>query len=313
MQQRRLRLGDILDDYCPRERRITNHAVVAMIDDEVKQTRCTTCDADHEYKQAKVPPQRRKRGWSRRGEQRRARAAAACRGRSRRSDETVIIELRVGRVRLRRAARALRRGRIPGRSVAEPKSNLPARSGRGRGPVHRRLIRATLPRPDGQAPERKDPEFTIRQPGMRGPGGKRGRHQRPMRPQGGSRLPFRRTTTMALGQGPRHAAAVPGTVSDRRATVGFPSRRRDREATVRDRAADAAGASAADSVSDFSGKLGLIVGVANKRSIAWAIAQATASRGARLALTYQGRFEEHVQELSQGLAHPARPSVRCRI
>ena len=48
MQQRRLRLGDILDDYCPRERRITNHVVVAMIDDEVKQTRCTTCDADHE-------------------------------------------------------------------------------------------------------------------------------------------------------------------------------------------------------------------------------------------------------------------------
>ena len=41
MQQRRLRLGDILDDYCPRERRITNHAVVAMIEDEVKQTRCT--------------------------------------------------------------------------------------------------------------------------------------------------------------------------------------------------------------------------------------------------------------------------------
>src|SRR5712691_8909748 len=61
MQQRRLRLGDILDDYCPRERRITNHAVVAMIDDQVKQTRCTTCDADHEYKQARVPPPRRKK------------------------------------------------------------------------------------------------------------------------------------------------------------------------------------------------------------------------------------------------------------
>jgi enoyl-[acyl-carrier protein] reductase I len=52
---------------------------------------------------------------------------------------------------------------------------------------------------------------------------------------------------------------------------------------------------------DFAGKHGLIVGVANKRSIAWAIAQATARRGARLALTYQGRFEEHVAELSQGL------------
>jgi enoyl-[acyl-carrier protein] reductase I len=55
---------------------------------------------------------------------------------------------------------------------------------------------------------------------------------------------------------------------------------------------------------DFTGKRGLIVGVANKRSIAWAIAQATASRGARLALTYQGRFEENVQELSAGLGTP---------
>ena len=57
-------------------------------------------------------------------------------------------------------------------------------------------------------------------------------------------------------------------------------------------------------MSDFAGKLGLIVGVANKRSLSWAIAQATASRGARLALTYQGRFEEHVNELSQGLSQP---------
>jgi enoyl-[acyl-carrier protein] reductase I len=56
-------------------------------------------------------------------------------------------------------------------------------------------------------------------------------------------------------------------------------------------------------MSDFAGKLGLIVGVANKRSIAWAIAQSTARRGARLALTYQGRFEEHVNDLSQALTH----------
>ena len=61
MQQRRLRLGDILDDYCPRERRITNHVVVAMIEEDVKQTRCTTCDAEHEYKQARVPAPRRKK------------------------------------------------------------------------------------------------------------------------------------------------------------------------------------------------------------------------------------------------------------
>lgn len=58
---------------------------------------------------------------------------------------------------------------------------------------------------------------------------------------------------------------------------------------------------------EFSEKTGLIVGVANKRSIAWAIAQATARRGARLVLTYQGRFEEHVRELSEGLS--TRPLV----
>ena len=60
VQQRQLRPGDILDDYCPRERRLTNHAVVAMIGDAVKQVRCTTCDADHDFKHAKVPRQRRK-------------------------------------------------------------------------------------------------------------------------------------------------------------------------------------------------------------------------------------------------------------
>jgi enoyl-[acyl-carrier protein] reductase I len=63
---------------------------------------------------------------------------------------------------------------------------------------------------------------------------------------------------------------------------------------------------------DFTGKTGLIVGVANKRSIAWAIAQVTATRGARLALTYQGRFEEHVNELSQGL-DPAPLVLPCDV
>ena len=57
-------------------------------------------------------------------------------------------------------------------------------------------------------------------------------------------------------------------------------------------------------MNDFSGKHGLIVGVANKHSIAWAIAQATARRGATLAITYQGRFEEHVKGLSEGLPSP---------
>src|SRR4029453_6695449 len=60
MEQRRLRLGDILDDYCPRERRVTNHAIVAMIEEDVKQTRCTTCDTEHAYKGGRVPKRRKK-------------------------------------------------------------------------------------------------------------------------------------------------------------------------------------------------------------------------------------------------------------
>jgi enoyl-[acyl-carrier protein] reductase I len=58
-------------------------------------------------------------------------------------------------------------------------------------------------------------------------------------------------------------------------------------------------------MSDLSGKVGLIVGVANKRSISWAIAQAAAAAGARLALTYPSeRLEENVRELAGQLANP---------
>ncbi|HSY75090.1 MAG TPA: enoyl-ACP reductase, partial [Dongiaceae bacterium] len=49
----------------------------------------------------------------------------------------------------------------------------------------------------------------------------------------------------------------------------------------------------------LSGKLGIVFGVANKRSIAWAIAQTWAREGAKLAFTYQGeRLKENVEELA---------------
>ncbi|MGD9590429.1 MAG: enoyl-ACP reductase [Pyrinomonadaceae bacterium] len=49
-------------------------------------------------------------------------------------------------------------------------------------------------------------------------------------------------------------------------------------------------------------KVGMIFGVANKRSIAWACAEACADRGARLAFTYQGeRLRENVEKLAGGL------------
>jgi len=58
-------------------------------------------------------------------------------------------------------------------------------------------------------------------------------------------------------------------------------------------------------MTELSGKRGLIVGVANRRSISWAIAQAAAAAGARVVLTYQGeRLEENVRELAAELTDP---------
>ena len=52
----------------------------------------------------------------------------------------------------------------------------------------------------------------------------------------------------------------------------------------------------------LEGKTGIIFGVANKRSIAWAIAQSLAKEGMRLAFTYQGeRLKENVEELCSAL------------
>ena len=55
----------------------------------------------------------------------------------------------------------------------------------------------------------------------------------------------------------------------------------------------------------LSGKVGLVVGVANKRSLAWAIASAAGREGASQILTYQGeRLEENVRDLSTELSDP---------
>jgi len=55
----------------------------------------------------------------------------------------------------------------------------------------------------------------------------------------------------------------------------------------------------------LEGKHGLVLGIANKRSIAWGIARAVSREGARLAVTYQGeRLEENVRELAAGLKDP---------
>jgi hypothetical protein len=176
MQQRRVRLGDILDDYCPRERRITNHAVVAMIEDEVKQTRCTTCDADHEYKQAKVPSSRRKKPAG-------ALATSAADAPSlappptAAPDEPVIEEALAAPV---DEPFDPPPAAPPDTTDTDVPTDPESPAAEDEWPVHRPLIRATLPRPEGQAPERKEPDFTIRQNGRfdRNSNRNRGRHGR---------------------------------------------------------------------------------------------------------------------------------------
>src|SRR5881396_670506 len=58
-------------------------------------------------------------------------------------------------------------------------------------------------------------------------------------------------------------------------------------------------------VGAFDGKRGLVLGVANRRSIAWAIANRLAAGGAQLAFTFQGeRIEKNVRELAESVGAP---------
>jgi hypothetical protein len=197
MQQRQLRLGDILDDYCPRERRVTNHVVVAMVGEDVKQTRCTTCEAEHEYKHAKVPRQRRKgetpaalysqalaNGPKRVAHEDTsngadAAAPSAVAGPLDEATPPDHIEEPVEASQPTVAAGAEDEPPTQQGHEASTDENADADTERDDedGPIHRRLIRASLPRPEGQQPPaRPIPEFTIRQPGGR-PNRFRPRHQ----------------------------------------------------------------------------------------------------------------------------------------
>jgi hypothetical protein len=59
MPDRALRLGDVLDDYCPRCRLLLNHDVVTMTDGKVDKTTCRTCYNTHDYRNAQVPVRRK--------------------------------------------------------------------------------------------------------------------------------------------------------------------------------------------------------------------------------------------------------------
>lgn len=167
MEQRRLRLGDIVDDYCPRERRVTNHAIVAMIEEDIRQTRCTTCDAEHAYKGARLPRRRKKETEAlvaALGSPPDAPPEAPIRAAGRPGEPVPVVDEPL--------AAAEPEPEVPAVAVPEAAPLLPDTGPADPivdGPVHRPLIRATLPRPEGQKDARPLPEFTIRQSGGRGP------------------------------------------------------------------------------------------------------------------------------------------------
>jgi hypothetical protein len=51
-----LRLGDVIDDYCVKCRRLTNHAIVSLMNGDAAKVRCRTCYSDHDYRKEQAPP-----------------------------------------------------------------------------------------------------------------------------------------------------------------------------------------------------------------------------------------------------------------
>jgi hypothetical protein len=172
---------------------------VAMVGQDIKQTRCTTCDAEHEYKHAKVPRLRRPKE-----------AAALSGGGPASKPKRVRHEPAPDAAGQGAAAPAAPGGEPEDTAAsheammaeAPPSSDVaePGEAGE-EGPVHRPLIRATLPRPEGlPAATRPAPDFTIRQPGGRPPHRFRPRQQRGQSFQGRPNSPV---SGGGPGRGPR--------------------------------------------------------------------------------------------------------------
>lgn len=201
MEQRPLRLGDVVDDYCPRERRITNHAIVALVDEVIHKTRCTTCESEHVYKSAKVPRRRKKEAEEPLDDQAAAEAMPSQLVPPGDADPAVepaeaasAAQATPPDVEPPQAASHANPGDVE--ETAEVTPETPADDEPWFG--HRRLIRATLPRSETDEPEpRPIPEFTMHQ---RQPQG-RGRHGQGNGPQHGGGQPRNGFRQGRSGQG----------------------------------------------------------------------------------------------------------------
>jgi hypothetical protein len=59
MSDRAPRLGDVIDDYCPRCRLLLNHDVTSLYEEQVAKVTCRTCHNAHDYRHAQVPTRRK--------------------------------------------------------------------------------------------------------------------------------------------------------------------------------------------------------------------------------------------------------------
>ena len=53
------RLGDVIDDFCVKCRRLTNHSVVSLMNGSAAKVRCRTCYSDHDYRNEQAPPSKK--------------------------------------------------------------------------------------------------------------------------------------------------------------------------------------------------------------------------------------------------------------
>jgi hypothetical protein len=53
------RLGDVIDDHCIKCRRLTNHSIVSLVDNQAAKVRCRTCYHDHDYRHEQAPPSKK--------------------------------------------------------------------------------------------------------------------------------------------------------------------------------------------------------------------------------------------------------------
>lgn len=54
-----LRLGDDIDDFCQKCKRVTNHSVLSLVEEQAAKVRCRTCYHEQDFRNCVAPPSRR--------------------------------------------------------------------------------------------------------------------------------------------------------------------------------------------------------------------------------------------------------------